>query len=197
LSPWPDKNSNTILDFMDDPSVELLSQYRQGSEAAATELFRRYVSRLTVLARARLAPKITRRIDPEDIVMSAYRSFFVRARDGRFTLSRSGDLWRLLVGIMLKKLYHQAARHTSEKRSVGREISLPVGGDSAWGFCTPPSTLPGPGEAVALAELVENFMATLTSDERRVLELRLLDNRVSEIASAGGRHERTVRRLLN
>lgn len=182
---------------MDDPSVELLAKYRRGSEAAATELFRRYVSRLTVLARARLAPKIARRIDPEDIVMSAYRSFFVRARNGRFTLNRSGDLWRLLVGIVLKKLYHQAARHTSEKRSIGREVRLPDGGDSGWGFYTPRSTSPGPAEAVALAELVENFMATLSSDERQVLELRLLDNRVSEIASAVGCHERTVRRLLN
>jgi eukaryotic-like serine/threonine-protein kinase len=181
---------------MDEPSVELLAKYRQGSEAAATELFRRYVSRLTVLARARLAPRIARRVDPEDIVMSAYRSFFVRARDGRFTLTRSGDLWRLLVGIVLKKLYHQAARHTAEKRSVGREVLLPAGGDSVWGVRGPPSTTPGPAEALALAELVENFMATLTSDERRVLELRLLDNRVTEIALAVGRHERTVRRLL-
>lgn len=182
---------------MDDPSVELLAKYRAGSEAAATELFRRYVSRLTVLARARLAPRIARRIDPEDIVMSAYRSFFVRARDGQFTLSRSGDLWRLLVGIVLKKLYHQAARHTSAKRSVGREVSLPAGWDSVWSFCTPQSSSPGPAEALALAELVENFMATLTGDERRVLELRLLDTRVSEIATAVGCHERTVRRLLN
>src|SRR4051794_20016718 len=106
---------------MDEPSVVLLEKYRQGDDQAATELFRRYVTRLTVLARARMAPKIARRFDPEDVVLSAYRTFFVRARNGQFTLSRSGDLWRLLVGIMLKKLYHQTAQHTAAKRSVDRE----------------------------------------------------------------------------
>jgi hypothetical protein len=60
---------------MDEPSVDLLEKYRQGDDQAATELFRRYVSRLTVLARARMAPKIARRFDPEDVVLSAYRTF--------------------------------------------------------------------------------------------------------------------------
>src|SRR5260370_62016 len=86
--------------FMDEPSVELLTKYRQGDESAATELFRRYVGRLTVLARAKMAPKIARRFDAEDVVLSAYRSFFVRARDGQFSLINSGDLWRLLVTIV-------------------------------------------------------------------------------------------------
>src|SRR5260221_1082457 len=116
---------------MDEPSVELLADYRNGDERAATELFRRYVGRLTVLARARMVPRITRRFDAEDVVLSAYRTFFVRARNGQFTLSHSGDLWRLLVGIVLKKLYHQTSRHTAEKRSVAREVPLSTGGDSS------------------------------------------------------------------
>jgi hypothetical protein len=109
---------------MNEPSNELLAKYRDGDEQAATELFRRYVSRLTVLARARIAPKIARRFDAEDVVLSAYRSFFVRARDGQFSLAQSGDLWRLLVGIMLRKLYHQAAHHSADKRSIDREQAL-------------------------------------------------------------------------
>src|SRR5690349_3686416 len=117
---------------MDETSVELLEKYRLGDEQAATELFRRYVGRLTVLASARMAPRIARRFDPEDVVLSAYRSFFARARNGNFSLEHSGDLWRLLVGIVLKKLYHQVARHTADKRSIDRERSLPAGGDSAW-----------------------------------------------------------------
>src|SRR5258708_6666093 len=115
---------------MDEPSVELLAKYREGDEQAATELFRRYLSRLTVLARARIAPKIARRFDAEDVVLSAYRSFFVRARNGQFSLAHSGDLWRLLVGIVLKKLYHHAAPHPADKRSIDREEPLPAGGDS-------------------------------------------------------------------
>src|SRR5438552_7151540 len=146
---------------MDEPSVELLAKYRQGEESAATELFRRYVGRLTVLARAKMAPKIARRFDAEDVVLSAYRSFFVRARDGQFALTDSGDLWRLLVTIVLRKLYRQAAHHTADKRSVDREQPLPDGGDSVWESFQPVSGSPTVEEAVAMADLVEGFMAEL------------------------------------
>jgi hypothetical protein len=182
---------------MDESSVELLQRYRHGDEQAATELFRRYVSRLSVLARARMAPKIARRFDPEDVVLSAYRTFFVRARNGQFTLSRSGDLWRLLVGIVLKKLYHKTAEHMAAKRSVDREMPLPAGGESAWHFVLPPSRYPKAEEAVAMAELVETLMAGLEPLSRRVLEMRLSDHRLDEIASATNRSERTVRRILD
>src|SRR5262245_12395561 len=181
---------------MDQPSVELLQKYRAGDEQAASELFRRYVSRLTVLARARMAPKIARRFDAEDVVLSAYRSFFVRARDGQFSLARSGDLWRLLVGIMLKKLSHQAARHTADKRSVRREVPLPEGGNSAWEALEPMSRVPTADEALAMAEVAEEFMAELEPLSRKVVELRLQDWRIADIAAATNRSERTVRRIL-
>lgn len=182
---------------MDEPSIDLLERYRQGDDQAATELFRRYVSRLTVLARARMAPKIARRFDPEDVVLSAYRTFFVRARNGQFTLNRSGDLWRLLVGIVQKKLYHQTAEHTAAKRSVDREIPLPAGGDSAWQFLPVASRYPRAEEAVAMAELVEAFMAELDPLARQILELRLSDHRLDEIAALTKRNEKTIRRKLD
>jgi len=181
---------------MDEPSVELLAIYRAGDEEAATELFRRYVSRLTVLARARIAPRIARRFDAEDVVLSAYRSFFVRARNGQFSLTQSGDLWRPLVGIMLKKLYHQAAHHTAERRSIDREQPLPSGGDSAWDAFAHAQKTPTAEEAVAMAELVEGFMSELEPLSRQVVELRLQNFRLTDIAAATQRSERTVRRIL-
>src|SRR3990172_5568517 len=102
-------------------SAEILQRYRNGDEAAANELFCRYVGRLTLLARSRLSPKLASRTDPEDIVLSAYRSFFIGARDGRFLLARSGDLWRLLVSITMHKLYRQVREHSAEKRAVSAE----------------------------------------------------------------------------
>jgi DNA-directed RNA polymerase specialized sigma24 family protein len=181
---------------MDEPSVVLLARYRAGDEQAATELFRRYVSRLTVLARARIAPRIARRFDAEDVVLSAYRSFFVRARDGQFSLAHSGDLWRLLVGIVHRKIYHQAARHTADKRSIDREQPLPAGGESVWQAIAPASPSPSADEAVAMAELIEDFMQQLEPLSRRVVELRLQDYRIIDIAAATHRSERTVRRIL-
>jgi DNA-directed RNA polymerase specialized sigma24 family protein len=182
---------------MDEPSVELLASYQKGDDRAATELFRRYVGRLAVLARARMARKVAGRFDPEDVVLSAYRTFFVRARNGQFSLKRSGDLWRLLVGIVLKKLYHQSARHTAEKRSVLREEPLPEGSDSTWQLSLQDLRSPTAEQAVEMAELVESLMADADPLARQVLEMRLSDYRIVEIASAVQRNERTVRRILD
>jgi hypothetical protein len=111
-------------------------------------------------------------------------------------MRRSGDLWRLLVGIMLKKLYHQMAEHTAAKRSVDREIPLPAGGDSAWQLVPLTARYPKAEEAVAMAELVEAFMTELEPLARQVLELRLSDHRLDEIATLTKRNEKTVRRIL-
>src|SRR3954462_6848947 len=89
-------------------SADLLLRVKRGDQDAATEVFERYAERLTHLARNRLATKLASRVDPEDIVLSAYRSFFVAAREGRFHVERGGDLWRLLVEVTLHKLYRQA-----------------------------------------------------------------------------------------
>lgn len=179
---------------MDDPSVELLSRYRDGDQQAADELFARYMERLTVLARTRLAPKLARRIDPEDVVLSAYRSFFIGASEGRFLLRRSGDLWKLLVRMTLHKLYRQAAHHTAEKRSVDLEFRIDDN-DGLVDFCV--SREPMPDEVVALSDDLEVLMADLPLLARRVLELRLQGEKLAEIAVEVNHSERTVRRMLN
>lgn len=175
--------------LMDEPSEQLLARYQAGDETAAEEMFRRYVSRLTVFARTRLAPRIAQRVDPDDVVHSAYRSFFVRARNGQFSLRRSGDLWRLLVGITLNKVRHQVARETADKRSIDREVSDVFTSEQI-------SRSPRPEEALALADELETVMSALSPVKRRILELRLLDYSLAEIATDIGRSERTVRRML-
>src|SRR4051794_13811304 len=72
-------------------SLILLERYRRGDDRAADAIFARYFERLTLLARSRLSARLARRTDPEDVVMSVYRSFFVEARDGRFVLGRGGE----------------------------------------------------------------------------------------------------------
>ena len=105
-------------------SLVLLEQVRAGDEPAAAALFSRYFKRLTSLARSRLSTRLARRTDPEDIVMSVYRSFFVGARAGRFTLNRGGDLWRLLSAITRHKLARQIRHEVADRRSVERELSV-------------------------------------------------------------------------
>jgi tRNA A-37 threonylcarbamoyl transferase component Bud32/DNA-directed RNA polymerase specialized sigma24 family protein len=118
-------------------------------------------------------------------------------RNGRFSLQQSGDLWRLLVGIVLKKLYHQIARHKADKRSIDREQPLPAGGDSAWPLAPAIFRSPTTEQAVEIAELVDVFVRQLDSRSRRIFELRLQDQRIEDIAASLALNERTVRRTLD
>lgn len=170
-------------------SIEIMARYCGGDEEAASRIFDRYVQRLTLLARSRLSPTLASRTDPEDVVLSAYRSFFIGARNGRFQLSRSGDLWRLLVSITMHKLYRHVRFHQAGIRSIASEEAI----------TSPDAQLsrePSPDEAISLADELQQFMASLAPVERRILELRLQEETLAEISAATGRSERTVRRVL-
>lgn len=174
-------------------SLVLLEQFRVGDDAAAEALFARYFQRLTALARSRLSPRLASRTDPEDVVMSVYRSFFLGARAGHFTLGRGGDLWRLLASITKHKLLRQARHHNAERRSVRHEWPLDrVEGGTALASVPEPT----PEEAAALADELEAIHARLDRFDRRVLELRLQGAQLSEIAEDTGRSERSARRAL-
>jgi|SRR5579864_479487 len=183
---------------MDEPqaagtSLVLLQSFRDGDDTAAEALFTRYFERLTLLARSRLSPRLARRTDPEDIVMSVYRSFFIGARAGRFVLGRGGDLWRLLASMTKHKLLRQARRHGAERRSVKSEVPLDQVEE---GRCFVRGEEPTPEDAVALADEVERVFSRLSTFGRRVMELRMQGAQLSEIAEDTGRSERTVRRTL-
>ena len=59
----------------------LLRRLQHGQADASTELYLRYAKRLLMLAAAQSSPDLARRVDPEDIVQSVFRTFFRRARD--------------------------------------------------------------------------------------------------------------------
>ncbi len=174
-------------------SLVLLERFRDGDDRAADALFARYFERLTLLARSRLSTRLARRTDPEDIVLSAYRSFFVGVRAGRFTLGRGGDLWRLLASITKHKLLRQARHERADRRSVDTECRLDQVEEVR--FLDRHSD-PTPEEAVALADELEWVLSQLSVFARRVLELRLQGAQLSEIVEDTGRSERTIRRTL-
>lgn len=180
---------------MDDPSVNLMARWRAGDQQAAAELFDRYAKRLIALAQRRLPAKLGVRVDAEDIVQSVYRSFFIAARDGRYDLRHSGDLWRLLLGITMHKVQHQVRRHQAGKRAV--DLERPAEGDAR--FPLPVEALarePSVEEAVALTELLHQAMAGLDPRERQMVELRLQGYRLGEIAGQTGRCVHTVLRTM-
>ena len=116
---------STVMNSRKDwTSARLLAGYQAGDQQAADAIFNRYLERLTRLRGTRLSPRLASRTDADDVVMSAWRSFFLGARAGNFSLLRSGDLWRLLVSITLHKLYRQVRHHSAEMRAVQSERPL-------------------------------------------------------------------------
>lgn len=175
-------------------AAQLVDAWREGSQEAATLLFERYVVRLTALARARLSRRLARRVDPEELVMSAYRSFFVRARDGRVTLAPFDDLWPLLVTITLRKLARRARGARAERRDIDREVPFD---EAAAGLVAWRDTLadsPGPEHAALVADEVEWLLAQLSSADREVLTRQLQGLGATEIAAELNVSDRTVRR---
>ncbi len=176
----------------DTPSAELLERYHGcHDEKAAEELFRRYSGRLTALARSRLSRALAARVDPEDVVQSAYRSFFLLAGDQEVLLRESGDLWRLLVRITLRKVYRSARRHRADCRSIERE--------RPWAEEAEAAALgrePTPAEAAGLVDELRGVLEPLDSIQRRMIEMRLQGHDVDAIATEVGRSPRTVRRTL-
>ncbi len=169
----------------------LLDAWHTGDESAATVLFDRYVARLTALVRARLSRRLARRVDAEDIVLSAFRSFFVAAGDGRVAAPDSDDLWPLLVVLTLRKLARQAERHQSQRQTIRREteadfqlLAAAISGD------------PAPEQAVVLEEELDQILGRLPKGDRDIVSLRLQGRTPSGIAAELGCTDRTVRRAM-
>ncbi len=175
--------------------MDMLQRWREGDQQAADDLFQLYGERLIALARGRISDQLARRLDPEDVVQSACRSFFRGASEGRFQPQHGGDLWSLLVAITLNKLHLQMRRNSAAKRAPGREQFGQVQ-EEADVIAGLPGREPTPLEAVALVDEVEKLMRGLAPLERKILEMRLQGHHLDEIGAAVGRTERTVRRTL-
>src|SRR5438874_9578101 len=93
---------------------------KDGDADAAQPLWERYHRRLVSLARQKLRTARRREADEEDVVQSAFHSFFRGVAGGRFPrLDDRDDLWRLLVVITARKALDQLAREHSRRRGGG------------------------------------------------------------------------------
>jgi DNA-directed RNA polymerase specialized sigma24 family protein len=175
----------------DESNRELLDAWRHGDEAAAAMVFHRYQRRLFALIRSRMARKLARRVDPEDVLMSAYRSFFVAVRKDRAVVSANDDLWPLLLTLAMRKLGQANRRHTAEFRSVDHEDHS----DSNWARFADLAE-PSPDDVAVVSSELENLLMHLDATAREVMVRTLQGDDVVKVASALEINERTVRRAL-
>jgi RNA polymerase sigma-70 factor (ECF subfamily) len=172
-----------------------MSRLRRGDSDAARHVFHRFARRLIGLARAHLAERIDHKEDPEDVIQSVFRSFFLRQRAGQFEIDGWDSLWSILALITLRKCHNRAAYYHAERRDIDREAgsSAPWDGADGWQAI---DREPTPEEAAVLAETVEVVMRRLEPRDRAVLACHLQGYSPEEISARVGRARRTVRRTL-
>jgi RNA polymerase sigma-70 factor (ECF subfamily) len=136
-------------------------------------------------------------MDPEDVLQSVFRSFFVRQAEGQFNLGDWDDLWSLLVRITVRKCGRRVAAFCAERRDVRREVRPDVSDPAAWRGWEAMAQEPAPDEVVCLTDMVESLMRGLDPTQREILLLRLQGHTVPEISGKVGRTERTVHRVLS
>jgi DNA-directed RNA polymerase specialized sigma24 family protein len=181
---------------MENPSAILASRLARGDPAAPQAMVDRYIGRLLALVRPRISARLGRRIDPEDVAQSAFRSFFRRAGLGELQLGRGAPLWRLLSVIALNKLHKQTERHAAARRSLERDAQPGVPADENWLAEIVAGREPDPAAAAAVTDELEFLLAGLSPVARQIVEMRLADYSHEEIATAVERSDRTVRRIL-
>jgi RNA polymerase sigma-70 factor (ECF subfamily) len=174
----------------------LMDRLRNGDGDAADAIVQRFTRRLVALARAHLDTRLKRKADPEDVLQSVFRSFFLRQAAGQFQLEDWNGLWSLLLRITLRKCGRTVAAFRAARRDMRREIS--TGPTTEESRCPNEAFArePAPEEIATLTETIENLMRGLDDKQQQIVVLRLQGYTVVEISREVFRTERTVHRVL-
>jgi RNA polymerase sigma-70 factor (ECF subfamily) len=169
----------------------LLRRFRSGQRDAATLLYLRYAGQLHALAQAQSSPDLARRVDPEDIVQSVFRTFFRRAVQGHYDVPEGEELWKLFLVIALNKIRATGAYHRAGKRDVRRTVT-------GTRFDQLLQTQAGRDEAAlqALQQVIDEILDQLPASHRAIVELRIEGFTVHEIARKTERSKRSAERAL-
>lgn len=192
-----------------------IDQLKSGDAAAAQQLWEAYFQRMVDLARRKLegSPRVV--ADEEDVALSAFKSFCLGAREGRFTqLLDRDNLWPLLMAITINKSVDLIRGQNRRKRGGTGQPNQPDPSAPASGPAPAPADRPIPTSGSSLSEILsrepspdfaaemsdqlERLLAKLDStgdpDLRRIALLKMEGYRASEVAQRVGCVARTVER---
>jgi RNA polymerase sigma-70 factor (ECF subfamily) len=184
--------------MMPDESFEaVMRRLKAGDGDAARDVFQRYAHRLIGLARSRLGTLMRQKVDPEDVVQSVFKSFFVRQADGRIDLDDWNGLWAMLTVITLRKCGHRVEYFRAACRDVRREADRSPSPDESGAAWEAVACEPTPSDAALLSETLEQLLQPLDERERQIAVMSLQGFTIVEIATEVKRSERTVQRVLD
>lgn len=156
-----------------------------------TTIYENFATRLIERAEAEIGQKLSRLVDPYDVVQSAFRTLIRRARDPQtpMALPPGTDLWRLLLVITLNKIRRAGNHHRAAKRSIERTHSMTADDHVADEGVEDPDLL-------ILRMTVEEQLDRVEPLQRRMLVLHLSGSPIEEIAEQVNRSPRTVYRTI-
>lgn len=179
-----------------------LNDLKAGNVDAADRLWQRYYESLVRLAARKLRHGSRRVADEEDVVVTAFASFFRGVAEGRFPrLDDRDDLWQVLVMITARKAANLIKHNQRLKRGADQ-----VRGDSVWngGFESRAAfecvidNQPTPEFAHEVGEELERLLGALPDEVLKRVALAKMEGFTNdEIAGQLGVKTRTVERKLN
>lgn len=186
------------------PVTIWIDQLKAGDAAAAQKLWEEYFQRMVELARRKMSNVPRAMADEEDVALSAFKSFCLGARAGRFTqLLDRDNLWPLLMAITVHKTVDLIRGANRQKRGgTGHAADGDAVGPALRPVAVPLSEIisrdPTPEFAAEMSDQLQRLLARLEltgdPDLQRIALLKLDGYSTSEIAQQVGCAGRTVER---
>ena len=179
-------------------SVELIKLAREGNESAFEEIYNRYAANVFCLANDHLNEKFRRRLNPEDLVQSIFRTIWrtTRNQDRKledFTSDEGLRTW--LVTIALNKIFSKIKHNQRKMRDVGAERNLsPEARDAVLSNAS--FRTPIPESIVEAADLYERIIRNLDPTNQQILQFLVSGYNQKETAELVNVTPRTVRRRV-
>ncbi len=191
------------LHLSEEPITDLLVALREGQSEAADRLWSIYYHLMCDLADRRLGKVPNPLVDQEDVALSAFKSFCVGIREGRFpTLKDRQGLWPLLIALTMRKAVDAIRHGTRQKRGGGKagKSSGLAKLDRTVDVLSSMAEGPRPEVATEIHDLLQRLLQNLRQmgDDRleEIVQLRIEGYSNQEIANKIGCVVRTVERKI-
>ena len=177
----------------EDVLTSLANRLQVNDPTALAEVFTRFLEPLMRVAHEHLDKRLRACVDPEDVVLSAFRSFFERLQAGTIQILEGQKLWSMLTVITVRKCIREARTHFKQSADRRRQISMDDHSSGAiWEI---PDAATSPEIALEFQDVITSLRERLTNPiHQRILDLTLEGFSVGEISERLNYYDRGVER---
>jgi RNA polymerase sigma-70 factor (ECF subfamily) len=172
----------------------LVHRARDGDEAALMQLLHHYEPRLRTAAHVLLGPLLRPSVDSVDLVQSVHRVLLPGLREGKYSFSDPERLIGLALTIIRRKVARNWRQRQREPRIKTLEFETGPTGELPIPSRDP---LDDPAVAVQINDAIHHLLASLSEEDRRLVELRLEGHSNVEIAALLGCEPHPLRARLS